>query len=281
MLFQDMLLHIDTYPDPMPEDAIDEAIGFARGVGGRLSGLAVEVSIPVKKNPLAFFIDLGGLARDEEQKSRAAMRSALTYFSERAEVAGVFSGAISARAGLYDAPHVVARHTVTRDLCLISLSGRFDGGVERAQTVIFRSGRPVIVYQPGEASLPSETLGLVMLAWDGSPVAAKAMREALPLLQRAPEVRLVTFVHEKEVAKPGLGRDAVRHLMAYHVQAVAEDVSAKGGRIGDCLDAYIAAQRPSLLVMGAYGHSRRRAFILGGATEYVLRHPKVATLLAR
>lgn len=281
MPFQDMLLHIDTYPDPMPEGAIDEAIGFARRIGGKLSGLAVEVSIPVTKNPLAFFVDLGGLAREEEQKSRAAMRSAVAYFSERAEVAGVLSSAISERADLYHAPRVVARRTITRDLCLVSLDGRFDGQVKLAQTVAFRSGRPVIVYQPGEAALPCETLGLVMLAWDGSPVAAKAMREALPLLQRAPEVRVVTFVHEKEAAKPGLGREAVRHLIAYNVQAVAEDVSAESGRIGDCLDAYIAAQRPSLLVMGAYGHSRARAFILGGATEHVLRRPKVATFLAR
>jgi nucleotide-binding universal stress UspA family protein len=69
-------------------------------------------------------------------------------------------------------------------------------------------------------------------------------------------------------------------LKAHGVRAIAEDAPAEGRSIGRCLDGYVAAHRPALLVMGAYGHSRMREFILGGATEHVLHRPKVATFLA-
>lgn len=282
MPFQDMLLHIDSYPEATPEEAIEQAIGFAQGVKGKLAALSLEVDIPLQSNRLAdYLVGLSGLVESEEQKSACAAASALAHFTKSARKAGVFAGAICQKADLYETSRAVARRAITRDLCLLAQGGQVLHRAELAKTVIFDSGRPAILYRPGAADLPVGSLGAVMLAWDGSPTAAEAMREALPLLQVAPEVRVVTFVDEKPSATAGLGTEAVRHLRAYGVKAVAEDVASEGGAIGDCLDRYVVANKPSLLVMGAYGHSRIREFILGGATEHVLHAPKVAVFLAR
>ena len=93
-------------------------------------------------------------------------------------------------------------------------------------------------------------------------------------------MKVLTVVNEKVAAATGLGADAVRHLRAHGVNAVAEEVDARGRRIGDVMDEYVVSQRAGLLVMGAYGRSRVREFILGGATEHVLNDPKVAILLS-
>jgi len=90
---------------------------------------------------------------------------------------------------------------------------------------------------------------------------------------------VLTLVKEKPAAIAGLGADAVRHLRSHGVPAVAEEVDAADANIGNALHDYLALIRPEPLVMGAYGHSRLREFVLGGATEHVLQSPKVATFL--
>jgi nucleotide-binding universal stress UspA family protein len=276
-----MLLLIDTYPEATKAAAVDQAIGFARLLQGRLTAIAVEVALPLGGSRVADdLFGLGGLVLAEESKSRDAGALRLGAFTERAKAAGVFAGAEAIKVDLQETSRAAAREAVTRDLCLAPLGGRFDDHVELVQTILFGSSRPAIIFRPGTADLPADDLGLVVLAWDGSPTAAAAMHEALPLLQRAVEVRVVTFVDEKASAIAGVGIDAIRHLSAYGVNAVAEEIPCEGRRIGDCLDLYVSATKPALLVMGAYGHSRLREVILGGATDHALRSPKVATFLA-
>src|SRR5690606_35811509 len=133
--------------------------------------------------------------------------------------------------------------------------------------VVFGSGRPTLVFRPAGAPLPEQGLGTVVLAWDGSRSAARVMADALPLLAKAREVRVLTVVNEKPEARSGLGADVVRHLQAHGVTALAEEVDAARQSIGKVLEVYASQHGADLLVMGAYGRSRVREFILGGATE--------------
>ena len=94
------------------------------------------------------------------------------------------------------------------------------------------------------------------------------------------EVRVLTVVNDKPDARSGVGVDVVRHLKAHGVNAMADEVEADNRRIGRVLEEYAADCRSDLLVMGAYGRSRVREFILGGATEHMLRDPKVPLFLA-
>lgn len=278
MPIRDILLQIDSYPDPTPDVAIDAAVGFAQAVGGQLSALAVQVDIPLASNVLADrLIGLSGLEKEWEDRSLAACQAAVAHFERAAKAAGVYAGAEVARIQLYGVDDALARRARSRDLCIVPLANRYDGQVELTQQMIFQSGRPVLVFSAAQAALG---IGRVVVAWDGSRSAARALADALPILERAGSVRVVTFLNEKDTATPGLGAEVVRHLQAHGIGATAEDVDVQGRRIGRALDDYLATSPADLVVMGAFGHSRLREFVLGGATRHMLHDPKTPLLLA-
>jgi nucleotide-binding universal stress UspA family protein len=99
-------------------------------------------------------------------------------------------------------------------------------------------------------------------------------------LRLAKVVRVLTIVHEKPRAVPGLGADIVRHLLAHGVRAVVDEVDGSKTSFGRVLDDYLPLHSPDLLIMGAYGQSRLREFILGGATEHVLLAPRIPVLMS-
>jgi nucleotide-binding universal stress UspA family protein len=281
MALNDILLHIDSYPEATPETAIDQAVGFVAALGGTVSALAAQVVIPLQSNRVAdYLIHLSDVAREQEAASADAARSTLQHFKSRAQAAGVFSQALLQKADLYLSSDEVAMQARTRDLCIVPLAGPYDGQMEVVEAVLFNSGRPVLVFRAGEASLPQRAPGTVVVAWDGSRCAARAMADALPILKLAGQVRILTIVHEKPAAVAGLGADALRHLKAHDVAAQVDEVDADGRAIGAVLDAYLAQHKPDLLVMGGYGHTRLREVILGGATEHMLNHPKTPIFLS-
>lgn len=281
MSLQDMLLQIDSYPEATPTEAIDEAVMFAAAVGGTISALAVEIDIKAVSNRVAdYLIGLSGMAVEEERKSVAACKARLDYFTSRAQEAGVMGAAVTQRADLYLVGEKVAEHARTRDLCIVPLAEKFDGQRGIAEAVIFGSGRPVLLFRAGAADLPTKELGTVVLAWDGSRAAARAMADALPVLSKAQEVRVLSVTNEKPTAFTGVGAEAVRHLKAHGVNALASETDAAGQRIGAVLDRYVAEIGADLLVMGAYGRSRVREFVLGGATEHMLHNPIVPLFLS-
>jgi nucleotide-binding universal stress UspA family protein len=96
----------------------------------------------------------------------------------------------------------------------------------------------------------------------------------------ARQVRVVTVLNDKPDAQSGLGDDAVRHLKAHGVNALADEIDGKGRKIGEVLESYVQEQNSDLLVMGAYGHSRFREFVLGGATAHLMRDPKFPLFLS-
>ncbi len=281
MSVNDVLLHIPSYPEPMPPHAIDQAVGFVRVVGGKLTALAVQIRIDVPVNPVAnYLIGLNNVAREEENKSLRACQTALEDFSTKAREGGVFGGALLGESALYAAGEYVARHARTRDLCLVPVASALDGQRAIAEAVVFGSARPVLLFRPGAADLLNQGLSTVVMAWDGSRSAARAMADALPIMQAARQVRVLTVINEKPEARQGLGAEAVRHLEAHGITAVVDEVDAGGRRIGKILEEHVAACGSDLLVMGAYGRSRVREFILGGATEHMLDDPKTPLLLS-
>lgn len=278
---RDILLQIDTYPDATPTEAIDQAVRFVAAVGGVLSALAVEVDIRAPYNKLAdYLIGLSRLAEEEERKSRRFCTAALEDFASRAGAAGVLGEAIHGVAGLYGVGEYVGERSRTRDLCIVPMADPLEGQRAIAEAVVFGSGRPVLTFRPGIADLPADKLGTVVLAWDGTRTAARAMADALPILVKAREVRVLTVTNEKPSARAGTGKDPVRHLVVHGVNAVVEEVDAGGRRIGVVLETYVARHRPDLFVMGAYGRSRAREFILGGATKHMLHNPGTPLLLS-
>jgi nucleotide-binding universal stress UspA family protein len=120
----------------------------------------------------------------------------------------------------------------------------------------------------------------VIVAWDKSRTAARAVADAVPILQRAKHVRLLTVTGEKKITSRQSAAEFAGHLKLHDVSVVVDEVHAAGRPIGSVLQDEATKHGADLIVMGAYGHSRMWEFILGGATQSMLSHPPAALLLS-
>jgi nucleotide-binding universal stress UspA family protein len=119
-----------------------------------------------------------------------------------------------------------------------------------------------------------------IVAWDGGASAARAVRDALPLLADAESVEVVSVLGEKDIGAEPSGSDIARHL-ARHCREVSVNVLPVGDDgVAATLFAHAAATRADLMIMGGYGHSRLREFILGGVTRDTLARADIPTLLS-
>lgn len=147
-----------------------------------------------------------------------------------------------------------------------------------SENLLFEIGRPMMV-------VPSDYSGefschRIAVAWDNSRVAARALGDALALFPDIEEVVLLTIGGEKAILS-SLDHDAmVRMLERRGVSARAERRDLNGRSIGEAIQDSARETGANLLVMGGYGHSRLRDFILGGATLSVFAHPQLPVLLS-
>jgi nucleotide-binding universal stress UspA family protein len=148
------------------------------------------------------------------------------------------------------------------------------------EQLILESGRPVLIV-PTSANIKS--IGdTPVLAWNGSKESCRAAFDALPLLKGAKLVTLLEVAkrggdgREEEMAAGDMCATLDRHGVKCEVnRTVAADIG-----VGDELLSRLADKGADLLVMGGYGHSRMREFVLGGATRHILHHMTVPVLMS-
>jgi nucleotide-binding universal stress UspA family protein len=142
------------------------------------------------------------------------------------------------------------------------------------------SGRPVLVIP--NAGEPRSVFGKALVAWNGRREAARAAFDALPLLRRAREVKVVWVNPQKEsdVAGDVPTADICTALARHGVKCEATEAVRPHASVGQTLLLQAKGQGADLLVMGCYGHSRFREFVLGGASEHVLRQMTVPALMS-
>lgn len=280
MPYRDLLLPILTYPDATPATAIRSAVALARKVGGDLTALAVEAEIARVGHGLAnALIGLDTLAGDEELRSVRHARDALKVFQAAVQEMRVLSSTVTERTPYYLMADAISERARTRDLCLLPVGAAVPAEQGLAEAVLFGSGRPVIVYPDDRPVLPADHFSAVAVAWDGSARAARAVADAIPILQSARQVRVLVVTGEKPQATTETGHNLVRHLQLHACAPFLDHVPADGAPIGRVLTDYVAGHAIDLLVMGGFGHSRTREFILGGATRSMLQAPPCPVLM--
>lgn len=281
MTFRDILLPALTYPDATPDRALRSGVALTRRLGGDLTLLPVQVDLPQLHNPIAnAVIDLDHKARMEEARSAAAAQLESVCGRIAAEEAGVPVSVEPFTAKLYQEVDEIARMARTRDLCLVPVGPSTPESRGVAEAVLFASGRPMVLYPENLEIAPADGFDTVAIAWDGGARAARAVADALPLLQRAGDVRILVALGEKPQAVAGIGADLVRHLAAHGVVARIDEVGIEARPIGLLLADYVVAEHVDLLVMGGFGHARIREFVLGGATQAMLDRPPCAVLMS-
>lgn len=281
MAFRDLLLPALTYPDATCDRALRSGVALARRLGGDLTLLTVQTDIPDLHSPLAnALIHLDRLAETEEARSAAAAQLEAACARIAAEAADEPITVQTLRARLYDEADRVTEAARTRDLCLLPLGASVLAARTLAETVLFGSGRPVMLYPETLEIAPGSGFGTVAIAWDGSPRAARAVADALPALRSAEHARVFVALDEKPQAQAGLAQDLLRHLAAHGVSAVVDERPARARSIGQALAEYVVAEGVDLLVMGGFGHARMREFVLGGATDAMLQAPPCPVLMS-
>lgn len=145
--------------------------------------------------------------------------------------------------------------------------------------VLFGAGRHLFLVpqdrQPGKV-----TFDRVLVAWNGGREAARALSEARPYLHEAKGVTVVVVDAAEEDRDAGMGADAVKHLKHHGIKAALNYVESKDGNIGAALIAEAQQLNADLVVMGGYGHSRLREWLLGGTTYEMLHKAPVPVLMA-
>jgi nucleotide-binding universal stress UspA family protein len=150
-----------------------------------------------------------------------------------------------------------------------------------AEAALFGSARGVYL---AESPAQSEHMfRSVVVAWDNSHSATRALTEALPFLQRANRTLVVTVdgAGTAEPTEMTQDRDLVRHLTHLGLAAEYRRVKALGRSVSEVLLRELGDADADLLVMGAYGHSRVREWIFGGVSRDFLAHCPVPVLMAR
>jgi nucleotide-binding universal stress UspA family protein len=120
--------------------------------------------------------------------------------------------------------------------------------------------------------------GSVCIGWDDSPEASSAVIAALPFLEKARNVTILC-VGGKEL-DPGPGSTLADYLALHGVVADVHLVDAGSRAVGEVLLEHAEQAKADLLVMGGYGHSRLREFLIGGVTQHVRAHATIPVLMA-
>jgi nucleotide-binding universal stress UspA family protein len=281
MAFKDVLLQLSSYPERTPAAPMEQAVLFAEALDARLSTLAFKIEIPNVGNVLAnTLLDVSGMVAAERQKSTANVKLLIGEIEGLAAKRGVACESIVESCTTSQIAALVTDHARLHDITIIPIGEQATLQHYVAECVVFGSGRPTILVPEDSKRRRPSSFDVVGVAWDYSRPAARALADALPILERAKSVRVVTVTQEKRIDTRRSSAELAKHLGCHGIRAVLEEEEAAGRTIGETLEDYATTHDLDLLVMGAYGHSRMRDFILGGATKTIVANPSLPVLLS-
>ena len=143
------------------------------------------------------------------------------------------------------------------------------------EAALLDTGRPILVAPPE----PGEEFGKsIAIAWEGSPEAARAIADAIPLLEKADRV---TILSAKAAQVSPIDAEDLRHRLAWHgIEGAIQSFESPASELGAAFLDQASRAEADLLIKGAYSQSRLRQLILGGRTRHILAHARIPVLLA-
>ncbi len=275
-MIKDIVVNLSIGEKPGP--AGDYAISVAAAFDAHLAGIAFlyDPIVPVSG---AGYIP-AEVIETQERDNETATRAALDRFTTASARAGVTAEPLTLSASFGGVGEQFGRIARRFDLSIVGQAEPETSAVEEiiAESALFESGRPVIIV-PYIQKAPLK-LDRVMLCWDGSRAAARAIADAMPLLHRAGRVEVVIVANERGKQDEIEGADMGAHLARHALNVEVKRIALGGIDVADVILSHAADASSDFIVMGGYGHSRLREFVLGGVTRSILRSMTVPVLMS-
>ena len=279
MALKDLLVQVDgSRSGPARYEA---AIRLAQDHRAHLTGLCLGVEPPIPATIMGMVPP--DIIESQHQAIKEEAEAAAASFRLAVEKAGLSGECRTVQGFAFDAVDVFVEHARHVDLAILEQSDPDEGsplGESFTADVIMACGRPVIAVP--YVGVPAMLGQRVLVAWDGGREATRAVNDALPILEKASSVTVLSV--NPQMSSDGRrrdpGADISLHLARHGVKVAAARTIAREISVGDALLAEIASNSIDLLVMGAYGHSRLREFVLGGATRELLQHMTAPVLMS-
>jgi nucleotide-binding universal stress UspA family protein len=254
------------------------AISVAREFGAHLAGMAFAY-LPVLPGTI-----FGGMQSELIDAALAELvksaRNAVAGFEEAARRAG-----LSAETRVLEASHADGGRHFSRlarcfDLAIVGQPepGKHSPDAPILEAALFESGRPMLIV-PYIQRQPLK-LDRMLVCWDGSRNAARALADALPFLTRAKSVEVVVVEGERGKTDQIAGADIAHHLARHGLKVDVKRLVKGDVSVGTVILSHAADAGADMIVMGGYGHSRLREFVLGGATREILQSMTAPTLMS-
>lgn len=257
--------------------AADYAISLGAAFGAHLVGISF-VYDPVIPDGTMGGLPVDLIEAQRNENSREA-RSAAERFEASARAAGIAVETRLIDASVGGAATRFGEIARRFDLAVVGQAQRDHIASEdlTIEAALFESGRPVVVVPYIQKQ--GLKLDRVVACWDGGRMAARAIADAMPFLERAKAVDIVIVAEERKQQEIA-GASMLAHLSRHGVPATARPTTRGAISIENVILSYAADNGADFLVMGGYGHSRLREFILGGVTRGILASMTVPVLMS-
>jgi nucleotide-binding universal stress UspA family protein len=261
-----------------PIAAADYAISIAEAFGAHVSGIAFAYE------PVVAPTVMGGVPSDwidaQRAESAKAANAAIARFEAASQRAGLSAEHRMLPATVGGAADLFGRIARCFDLSVVGQTEPDRPAPEELiiESALFESGRPVIVVPYIQKQ--GLKLDRVLVCWDGGRTATRAIADSLPFLARAKAIDVVTVASGRAKSDEIPGADIGQHLARYGLKIEVKRIVAADTDVPNTILSYAADSSADFLVMGGYGHSRLREFVLGGATRGILASMTVPALMA-
>jgi nucleotide-binding universal stress UspA family protein len=272
-MLKDVLVNLSV--GTIDDGARDFAISVARQFDLHLAGVAFAVE------PIALAMD-GGPPEWLDQLMReaeVAADSAVTRFDEAIRGSGVLAESHRITTSVAGSADLFGRMARRYDVSIIRQTNPEEVAPSTLmiEAALFNSGRPIFVVPYVHGGAAEFDRGLV--CWDGSRNAARAVGDAVPLLQRAKSVELV-IVSAQSKNREIPGADIARHLARHGITVEIKEIIAPDVDAGNIILSHATDIAADFMVMGGYGHSRLRELIFGGVTRSILGSMTLPTFMS-
>jgi len=275
-MIRDLVVNLSVAAERDP--AADYALSVASAFTAHAAGIAFQYD-PIIPTVLMDGVPPDVIESQREENERAA-QAAVSRFDGAARLATVLAETRIVESTVAGAATRFAHIARRFDLSVVAQAEPDANGPEAliVEQALFDSGRPVLVV-PYIQTAPFKA-DRIMLCWDGSRPAARAAADALPILARAKVVEVLVVESGKMKSDEIPGADIADHLARHSLNVTVTRTVSGDIDVASVILSHAADSGADLLVMGGYGHSRLREFILGGVTRAILSSMTVPTLMS-